>query len=179
MRDPLFFIALLPDEALQQEITVFKNHCAQHFGASHALTSPPHITLVSPFSWKMSDLSLLEDALEGFAASQRPFDIKMSGFGCFPPRVVFVDIVPNPTLSTLAADLAQFLEKRIGLVRKTSHGFNPHATIAHRDLKEAVFQEAWDFFSKIEFRRAFMADGLTLLRHEQRCWQIEETFLFG
>ncbi len=178
MQNPLFFIALLPDEAIQQEITAFKNHCAQHFGASHSLTSPPHVTLVSPFSWKADDLTLLEDALDEFAGSQSPFKIGMSGFGCFPPRVIYVDIVPNQMLSTLANKLIAHLEKSVGLIRKTAHGFNPHATIAHRDLQEEIFPLAWAYFSKLAFQRTFLADRLILLRHEQHRWETAATFDF-
>lgn len=179
MRDPLFFIALLPGEELQREVTAFKNYCNEHFGASHALTSPPHITLVPPFPWSMAKLTELGEALDDFAAEQTPFEVKLRDFGCFAPRVIFVDIVPNQKLSALAAKLATHLERRTGLKRETDHGFNPHMTIAHRDLESRMFPKAWAYFSKKEYRRTFRAGGLTLLRNERGRWEVEETYPFS
>ena len=44
-----FFIAILPPETIQREITDFKEEIARDFKSSHALKSPPHITLLMPF----------------------------------------------------------------------------------------------------------------------------------
>lgn len=178
MRDPLFLIAILPDEHLQKEVTAFKNYCAKHFHASHSLTSPPHITLIPPFGWNTDSLSKISDSLSNFAANQTNFEVGLNGFNCFPPRVIYVDIEPNQQLSKLATDLTDHLEKQIGLHRESSHGFNPHMTIAHRDLQQQVFPKAWAYFSKMEFRRKFLANGLTLLRHEHGRWKVERTFTF-
>lgn len=175
---PLFFIALLPDAALQAEITAFKRHCARHFGASHALKSPPHITLVSPFRWDSKRLPALKSALAGFARTQIPLNIGLRDFGCFAPRVLFVAVTPNPELDALAAALEHQLEQKIGLSRKAGHGFHPHMTIAHRDLQERIFPRAWAHFSALEFRRSFLADGLTLLRHSGGKWVVDADFPF-
>lgn len=179
MRDPLYFIALMPDEAIQNEVTAFKQYCARHFGASHSLTSPPHITLIAPFSWPKAGLPKLNAALDDFAVDQAPFDITLRNFGSFPPRVIYVDLVPNASLKTLASDLAAYLETQIGLKRESTHGFNPHMTIAHRDLEREVYPAAWKYFSGMSFERTFEATGITLLRHDQKRWEIAETYLFS
>lgn len=175
---PLFFIALLPDAALQAEVTAFKQYCARHFGASHALKSPPHITLVSPFRWPTDRLPALAAALAEFSEKQPAFDIELRDFGCFAPRVLFVDVVKNPNLEALEANLVVTLEQKIDLNRKTGHGFHPHMTIAHRDLQERIFPEAWTHFSALEFRRSFLASGLSLLRHSGGKWVVEMNFSF-
>lgn len=178
MRDLLFLIALLPDEQLQCEVTAFKNYCAKHFQASHSLTSPPHITLIPPFSFSIAKLSNLCDSLGAFASKQTDFDVGLNGFNCFPPRVIFVDVEPNIALTRLAADLNAHLERTVGLKRESSHGFNPHMTIAHRDLQRHIFPKAWAHFQKLEFKRKFKAEELTLLRHEQGRWNVESVFTF-
>ncbi|MCB0531497.1 MAG: 2'-5' RNA ligase family protein [Lewinellaceae bacterium] len=175
---PLFFIALLPDTGLQSEVTAFKQYCARHFGASHALKSPPHITMVSPFRWQIDRLPVLAEALAEFSGQQTAFEIELRDFGCFAPRVLFVDMVKNPNLEVLESKLALALEEKTGLKRKSGHGFHPHMTIAHRDLQERYFREAWAYFSKLEFRRSFQAKALTLLRHTGGKWGIETTFPF-
>ncbi len=179
MKDPLFFIAILPDASIQKEVTAFKQYCAKHFNASHSLTSPPHITLIPPFPWSMGNLQKLGDALEDFAARQQPFPISLENFGAFPPRVIFVEIKPNQQLEALQASLAKHLEITIGLKKEDDRPFNPHLTIAHRDLQRRIFPDAWAHFSTEEYQRTFQADHLTLLRHTQRKWEIEEEFFLG
>ncbi len=179
MQDPLFLIALLPDKPLQKEVTALKHFCAENFGASHSLNSPPHITLVPPFSWREADLLKLVNSLNDFAAEQKAFEVKLKGFGSFPPRVIFIAPEPNKQLTSLASTLSKHLETSFGLHRKNSYGFNPHMTIAHRDLQQQVFPEAWAHFSKMEFTRNFKVDSLTLLRHEHKKWKEEKVFAFA
>ena len=62
MTDHLFFIAVLPDEAIQAEVARFKHYAARHFKSSRALRSPAHITLFSPFRWPPDKLAQLEGA---------------------------------------------------------------------------------------------------------------------
>ncbi len=178
MQGSLYFIAILPDEALQQEVTAFKRYCAEHFGASHSLNSPPHITIVPPFAWQTDELPNLITALDSFAKAQTALEIGLNGFGSFQPRVIFVDVEPNQKLTELASKLTTHLNNKIGLHRESAFGFNPHMTIAHRDLQHRVFPKAWAYFSKLEFQRKFNAAALTLLRHEQGGWKVVENFLF-
>lgn len=179
MRDPLFFVALLPGEEIQHEVTAFKRYCAVHFGARHSLTSPPHITMVPPFGWDKTNLPALREALDDFAATTPPFDVTLRNFSCFPPRVIYVDVVPNPLMATIAENLAQHLDQKLGLKTTSEHGFNPHMTIAHRDLQRELFPKAWSYFSRQEYQRSFTAEGLTLLRHEQRRWELDAFFSFS
>jgi 2'-5' RNA ligase len=157
-------------------VTAFKRYCAEHFGASHSLISPPHITIVPPFSRQTDELPSLTAALDSFAKAQSALEIGLNGFGSFPPRVIFVDVEPNQELTELATKLATHLNNKIGLNRESAFGFNPHMTIAHRDLQHRVFPKAWAYFVKKEFQRKFNATALTLLRHEQSGWKMVENF---
>jgi 2'-5' RNA ligase len=177
--NPLFFIGILPDESIQKEITAFKQDCARLFGAGHALKSPPHITLIPPFPWPLQQLKKLEMALEEFAQQQAAFELQLSGFDCFQPRVVFVDIVENQQLKTLQASLFHFLEKRLQLTDERARRFHPHITIAHRDLRREQFPKAWAHFTKMEYERRFQVEGLVLLEHVERKWLAREPFPFG
>ena len=63
--------------------------------------------------------------------------------------------------------------------KKKQQPFKAHMTIAHRDLNQQVFPLAWAYFSKLNFRRSFQADSLTLLKHENGRWSIEKVFEFS
>jgi 2'-5' RNA ligase len=178
MIDPIFFIGLLPGSEIQQEVTGFKNECAERFGARHALKSPPHITLIPPFRWRTDRLAALKETLALFAPEQEPFEVGLRNFNCFRPRVIYVAVAPNDSLSRLQRALQAELSKSPGLPGGEGRRFHPHITIAHRDLAPEVFPAAWKWFSGREYWRNFKAVGLTLLRHDGGRWHIEGEFFF-
>ncbi len=179
MRDPLFFIALLPDEAIQKEVTAFKKECADKFKASHALTSPPHITLHPPFPWPMNRLSELGDVLDDFAANQQPFEIQLSGFSCFKPRVLFVDVKHNDKLQGLQKSLLLHLNETLNLKDEKAVRFHAHMTIAHRDLQHWIFPEAWAWFSGKSYDRKFTVENISLMEHNRGRWEVYEDYPIG
>jgi 2'-5' RNA ligase len=178
-RDPLFFIALLPPGDIQREVTDFKKVCARLFKASHALKTPPHLTLIPPFSWPRTRLGELGDALDDFALGQPSFEIELKNFSSFPPRVIFVDVVENQQLAVLQLALFHHLKKSVGLEGERGNRFHPHMTIAHRDLKKYLFPEAWVYFSEMEYERNFTVESLVLLEHLRGRWEVREEFYFG
>lgn len=44
-----YFLAIVPDEAICDEVTILKEQLRDSFGLKYALRSPPHITLKMPF----------------------------------------------------------------------------------------------------------------------------------
>ena len=92
----LLFVALVPPENIQNQVTGIKEHFAQQYNSSHALKSVPHITLQPPFKWPTTDLTLLQDSLENFAQNCSTFSITLSGFAAFVPRVIYINVVKTP-----------------------------------------------------------------------------------
>ncbi len=168
----LFFIAVLPDESIQAEVTAFKLYAARHFRSSGALRSPPHITLFPPFSWAPEKLELLDSCLRGFAGLEKPFLQELRNFNCFQPRVIFVDVAHNEALWGLQARLEECLKTELGLETDNSREFHPHVTVAFKDLKRQVFPEAWAHFSGIAFERQFEVRDISLLEHNGRQWEV-------
>ena len=175
----LYFIAVLPDEKIAREVTAFKQYIASHFGASHALKSPPHITLLPPFKRAEAQEADLCDALEQFAEEQPSFTLRLKGFNCFAPRVLYVDVAPNPALRELQQQLEVHLSKALNLRSDRSHGFNPHMTIAHKDLVRARFPSAWAHFSALPYERDCNIEALTLVKHNGRVWEAYRDFEFA
>ncbi len=177
----LFFVAILPDEGIQQQVTGFKSHLARHFNASHALKSPPHITLFPPFQWAQGKTAMLQQVLDDFAIAQHPFQVELKNFGCFAPRVIFVNVVKNLHLTQLHAKLVQYLEKKLNLRndRPYAQAFKPHMTIAHKDLQKELFPDAWQYFSDLSYTRTVEVTHLALLRYEKPNWNVFQMFPLG
>lgn len=149
------------------------------FGAAHALKSPAHITLQMPFR---IDENLEESMIEGlkdFAGNQSGFQIKLDGFDCFPPRVLFVKIKEHKPITELHGRFKNILHSGIGLQKNNSFKFHPHMTIATRDLSAEAFEKAWQEFQNREFEASFKVKSLFLLKHNGKFWEIYREFPFG
>ena len=176
----LFFLALLPPPPLQAEITALKQEISDRFQSRHALKSPPHITLFPPFKWPSSEVERLQ-TLEQFSQAHAPIPITLSGFGAFPPRVIFIKPQKTPELLAVHEALQEFLKTEFDLIdpMHKQRSFAPHVTIAHRDLSKAKFKTAWAEFQGRSLSANFTATHLTLLQHNGRRWAIAQDWAFN
>ena len=171
-----FFIALLPPPNIQVYATELKEYFRDHYQSGAALRSPPHITLQAPFEWPKESYQQLEAALADFTPKHAPIPIKLSGFGAFPPRVIYLAVEHTPELMALQADLSQYLADTLHIVdpRSQTRPFRPHLTVAFRDLKPAAFRRAWPEFEHKDVLFTVSVHELTLLIHTSKRW---ETYL--
>ncbi|CBN55578.1 MULTISPECIES: 2'-5' RNA ligase family protein [Kamptonema] len=176
-----YFIALLPPQEIQEQITKIKQYFAEKYASSGALKSPPHITLQPPFKWVTAEIDKVEECLEKFALAHHPIPITLSGFAAFPPRVIYVNPLKTQALLALEKDLSAYLETNLGIfdpVAKT-RSFTPHMTVAFRDLTKQNFKAAWLEFENRSLNFEFTVSQLTLLIHDGECWNISREFLFS
>ncbi|MBE9137835.1 2'-5' RNA ligase family protein [Nodosilinea sp. LEGE 07088] len=173
-----FFVALLPPQLLQDEITLIKQDIGRRFGSKAALKSPPHITIQSPFQWPIEWVDELEHHLANFAQAQSTVPIRLAGFSAFAPRVLYINVVKTDELMAIQPALLANLEATCGLCDRVakSRPFIPHVTVGFRDLSTAAFHRAWAEFKDRPFAADFVVQSLTLLRHNDQNWQISAHF---
>ncbi len=150
-----------------------------HFNCLVALRSPAHITLVPPF-WMNDDLeNKLEDAISQFSRHQVPFEINLKNFAAFKPRVIYADVLSAPYLQTLHDQLHEYLiASDLFPIKKEDHPFHPHVTIAARDLHKKAFYAAWVTFRKESYNASCRIIGISLLKHNQKNWDVVFTSQF-
>ncbi len=174
-----FFIALVPPPAIQAEANAIRQEFANRFDSHKAFNSPPHVTLQPPFRWPLSEVEQIQQVVRQFAAERSPIPIQFRGFGAFPPRVIYIDVVPSTALQQLKAELSQTLAQQLSIYEKAPHRpFRPHMTVAFRDLTCSAFRQAWPEFEQRTYQADFTAHELTLLIYNQR-WETYQTFSFG
>jgi 2'-5' RNA ligase len=160
----------MPDEVGMQ-VTALKEEIAEKFGSKYALRLPPHITLIPPFEFPDADIQTVtqtqDEALWGFNA----FDLQMKNFGAFGNRVIYIDVVRQELLASIYRQLV-LAYKGLGKNIDGSKPFNPHATIANRDLTAARFEHAWPAFANRQFSAGFKVDEIYLLKHIDGRWQL-------
>jgi 2'-5' RNA ligase len=174
----LYFIAIVPPEPVFSEIRKLKEFMANQYSSDAALRSPAHITLHMPFQWKQEKEERIFDALDNFAKQQRSFEVKLNGFGCFEPRVIYVNVDENVALRKMQEELMDHAKINLNLFNANyrEQPFHPHITIAFRNLKKSVFPEAWKEFQNKKYAAEFFAGSFSLLKHNGKGWDIYKEF---
>jgi 2'-5' RNA ligase len=175
----MYFIALLPPENISTEVLKWKEWMRVNHGCVAALRSPAHITLVPPFMMKTELENELIENLNQFAAGQDNLQIRLKDFSHFKSRVIYINVPENAELNQLRDDLFRFLKATQDYpIPEKEEKFNPHITIATRDLDKNTFTEAWAFFSAQRYEGEWPCDKLSLLRHNKKNWDVISTSQF-
>ncbi len=176
-----YFIAIIPPPPVFDEALILKNYFKEKYNSKGALNSPPHITLREPFEWMKDTEELLVEILNEFVKEKKAITVELTGFGAFPPRVIFINVKRAEALNLLQTQLQSLCEIRLNLQSSQykDRSFQPHLTLAFRDLKKESFAEAWNEFQGKSFSATFIADRFTLLKHDGRLWQPLHHFVFN
>jgi 2'-5' RNA ligase len=179
--EQLYFVAVVPPEPLRTELLHLKAYFRDKYQSSKALNSPPHITLHMPFKWRESREKKLLDALGDCSLLHEPFTLTLTGFGAFPPRVIYAQPAESPQLHALQKAVAKAMRLSLNLLNADyqGRGFHPHITLAFRDLKKPRFQEAWQEFENKPLEASFPVDNVCLLKHNGSSWDVFRELPFG
>ncbi|WP_421763876.1 RNA 2',3'-cyclic phosphodiesterase [Ekhidna sp.] len=174
MSESLYFIAVVPPGDIQEEITQLKHEIAEKYGSSHALKSPPHITLHMPFKWKEKRFNELANVMNKLNEDLTPFQVELKGFDFFEPRVVFVDVAENEKLNQLQKEVVNACRKELKLdnANYKDRPFHPHVTIGFRDLKKQMFYAARKEFENRALNYEFTVHRVELLKHDGFRWNV-------
>jgi 2'-5' RNA ligase len=175
-----FFVALIPPQHIFDYTNQVKQHFADNYKSRGALKSPPHITLQPPFEWDEANVTQLEQHLKSFVSHQECVPVTLKGYGAFPPRVIYIDVLQTHELMTLQANLMIYIEK-LNICDPTAktRPFTPHMTVAFRDLTKQNFQAAWQVFEHRQVNFEFIANSISLLLHDGKRWNVLSQFEFG
>ena len=171
----LYFLAVIPPNPIQSEIMEKKKTASKLFNSSHSLNSPAHITLIPPFYANDTEIKKFNNAFKEFVSSYNPIKIDLKDFNKFGNRVIFVDVLPNEELNALQKDLFRLFKKHFPKYKKDNR-FHPHVTVAFKDLREEVFQKAWEYFNQLPYKAHFIMNHIYLLKHENKKWQVVEKY---
>ncbi|MGZ3837311.1 MAG: 2'-5' RNA ligase family protein [Flavisolibacter sp.] len=175
----LYFVAILLPRELDEKILAYKKRLWESFGCQVGLRSPAHITIIPPFRIEEEKEDVLTGALEAISQLLAPFPVMTRNFSSFPPRTIFIDVEKTEALEGVKyladAYVSQHPEWPIPLDPRP---FHPHITLATRDLSRKDFHLAWKWFENAVFREAWLARGLSLLKHREKKWDVLQTSLF-
>jgi len=175
----LYFIALVPQHGLREQVKVFKKEIEARFQAKHALKLPAHITLKIPFNIRKEEEPLLIKSLQELAGRITVFNVELSGFDYFKSGVIFVKCVNHDAIMDIHNKLEKVFVQKLGVEKiENPSRFYPHMTIASRDLSAEFFSKAKVEFKTREFRASFEAESFFLFKHNGKTWDVHRKFFF-
>lgn len=170
-----YFLAILPPDQISSEIISFQKEIESHYGSVHAQKTPPHITVIPPFTCEPEKLSEFIGSLAVFLKDKltNGIIVELSSFQRFENRTLFVDVAKNEAFERFCKRLKLFFnQQRIVKQRIEKHFFVPHITIANKDIKKRDFNAAWKSFKTREYQRVFNLKTLVVLKLEENKWVV-------
>ena len=176
----LYLLALLPPPDLSAQIDEIRKECSEKFKVYKALRPPVHITLYRPVYMEESFEKRFSLLMKTVGYSVKPFIQELENFDEFNSQVVYIKALKNTGLLELRQLIVSVFRKhRIDPKESTgSLSFLPHITIAYRDVLPEVFPLIWAEYKGRKFKKKFSADHFTLLKHDQKQWNVLENFKF-
>jgi 2'-5' RNA ligase len=175
-----YFIGLLPPPALETSLHQVKADLKTHFQVKYALQSPAHLTLKMPFRYKEAKEQELVICFTSLLEEQPSFTLQLKGIGQFGRRNIHHQLVHSSPLLELQTKLRGFCKRYLHLVEELSdRNFQPHITLAYKDLKEVHFEEVLAFAKKNAVQAEFLVDRAYLLKNVEGRWKVVAPLIFG
>jgi 2'-5' RNA ligase len=170
------------------EVSDFVEECRTWMGAAYGCRSgyqtPPHITLVPPFSLdgRFEDgddipARRLERCLADWAGDREPFSARLDGFGAFAERTLFVRVVDDPLWESWHGELCSALSAAFpGLLPRDRKRFTPHLTVANRDVPPEAFAPALEHFATLAYAAEILVDCVALFEWAGNRWAVRAEY---
>ena len=175
-----YFIGLLLPPAFESQINMLKQGISAQFQVKFALQSPAHLTLKMPFRYKEAKERELGLRLTALLETQAPFQLQLAGIGHFGRRNIHQQVAPSESLVQLQTTLRSFCKRSLHLVEELSdRNFQPHVTLAYKDLKPTHFEEVLAFARENAGHAVFLVEQAYLLKKVEGRWKAVAPLIFG
>ena len=170
------FIGVLLPENLTQRLDGYRKYMNQQYGCRSGHGTPIHVTLVPPF--KLADKLTTNDIAEALAQmvidkKWHTFNAKIDGFDAFGDRTLFAKVLPSAVWTAFRAAVCSAVAATSpGAVRKDTRPFQPHITVANRDIPPGASTEALEYLNQLELKAVFPVDNITIFERKDKRWVI-------
>lgn len=174
----MYYIAIVLPHHLDEKVKLLKQYMFDLYDCKVGLKSPAHITIIPPFWMQAEKESGLIEDVDDLSVSLDQFQLSTAGFSAFKPRTIFIAVDPNASLNKIKSEADDHFETKAYKIKKQNRPFHPHITIATRDLLKKDFANAWRYFERKAFKEEWQVQGLSLLRHNKKNWDVIHTSQF-
>ena len=168
------FVGVLLPEALTQRLQGCRDYMNQEYGCRSGFGTPIHVTLVPPFQLPAPCTTAdMAAALAQMVAEKKwqPFNAKIEGFDAFGDRTLFAKVLPSTVWTAFRAAVYSTVSAiSPGSLRRDTRPFQPHITVANRDIPAGASVEALESLNQLELKTTFPVDNITIFERRDKRW---------
>ena len=171
-----YLFVVVPPAELADEIHRIRIAFAGKYNCKAALKPPVHITLI-PTYWAVPRAETKLLYLNDWAATLKPFPVKLINFGTFPNNgVVFINVEKSAELDALHTGLSKVKDVLPSGTFRSIGSLQPHITIGYRDIPPELYEQATNEYLQKTFSADFIADSFQLWKHNGKRWETLHTY---
>lgn len=170
-----YSLVIYLDKELLKKIKVIQERLFGLTGSMACLNLwEPHITIGAGVEIEDKDFNPLYEDISKTIKSLKPFEIKIKDYGFmddwmggklkgFTKYVIYINVIKNDKLQNLFNTVKEVTDKR-NLFYGPISSYNPHLTIASKDLNEEGFNKAKSVLEKEKFEDKILVDHIALAK---------------
>jgi len=169
------FLGVLIPEDLTLTLEDCRRYMNEAYGCKSGYGTPIHVTLVPPFhlpeEYTTADLvqAIENDVLS--QAVQLKFDAHIDNFDAFGDRTIFAKVIRDDKWTALRDKVvASVLKTAPGCTKKDQRPFQPHLTVANRDIPAGVSKDALEVMNELNLVEDFPVDNITIFERKNGKW---------
>ena len=170
------FLGVLIPEDITLTLEDCRRYMNEAYGCKSGYGTPIHVTLVPPFhlpeEYKTADLiqAIQKEVLP--AAAQLKFDAHIDNFDAFGDRTIFAKVIRDEKWTALRDKvLVAVLKAAPGCTKKDQRLFQPHLTVANRDIPTGVSADALQVMNELNLVEDFPVDNITIFERKGGKWE--------
>ena len=170
------FLGVLIPEDITLTLEDCRRYMNEAYGCKSGYGTPIHVTLVPPFhlpeEYTTADLvqAIEKDVLP--QAAQLKFDAHIDNFDAFGDRTIFAKVIRDEKWTVLRDKvLAAVLKAAPGCTKKDQRPFQPHLTVANRDIPAGVSADALEVMNELNLVEDFPVDNITIFERKGGKWE--------
>ncbi|MCR4940174.1 MAG: 2'-5' RNA ligase family protein [Treponemataceae bacterium] len=169
------FLGVLPPDYIRLTLEDCRRYMKQNYGCKSGYGTPIHVTLVPPFhlseEYSTADLvAAIEKELLPQSRKLR-FDAHIDNFDAFGDRTIFAKVLKDDRWTSLRDKvLAAVLSAAPGCTKKDKRPFQPHLTVANRDIPAGVSSTALEVMNELKLVEDFPVDNVTIFERQGGRW---------
>ncbi len=167
---------------LPEDITLTLEDCRRYmhgtYGCKSGHGTPIHVTLVPPFRlpepYRTADI--VRALADGPAAAGLAFTARIEQFDAFGDRTLFARVIADARWEALRdAAVTALLQACPGCTGKDRRPFQPHATVANRDIPPGAVTAALAVMNELHLSEAFPVSSITVFERKDGSWKAAVT----